>query len=205
MGLPNGSDGILKLAGNFPQSTVVGLRVGSLPNEEVLLVLLALRPYLSAPRCHFKHDFHQRGRFPLFHSNSKQSSDLCHVSLLQLGQYFPGSLAGTSPPPPPFLSNAYVNVSTFFKRRALVSVRVKIVMVTEALDFTSSSNTPLPVTTIPTKLSKQPSKSYTVAGVGRPTGGSLPPPAPPSSAPPNCSTSFPLAWIRMVSFMSDLV
>ena len=30
VGMPNGSGGILHLAGNFPESTLVGLRVGSL-------------------------------------------------------------------------------------------------------------------------------------------------------------------------------
>ena len=48
-------------------------------------------------------------------------------------------------------------------------------MVREALDFTSSYNTPLPVTATPTRMSKQHSKSSTVAGVGRPAGGSFPP------------------------------
>ena len=69
VGLPKGSDGILHLAGNFPESTVVGLQVGSLANEEVLLVLLALRPSLSVPSLHFRQDFHQRGRLYLFCSN----------------------------------------------------------------------------------------------------------------------------------------
>ena len=101
VGLPNGSKGILQLAGNFPESTMVGLRVGSLANEEVLSVLLALMPSLSVPRCHFKQNFHQRGRLSLFRSNSKHSSGLCRVSLLQSGKYLPRSLLGTSPPPPP--------------------------------------------------------------------------------------------------------
>ena len=92
VGLPNGSDGILQLAGNFPESYMVGLRVGSLANEEVLLVLLELRPYLSVPRRHIKQEFHQHGSLSLFRSNSKHSSGLCHVSLLQLGKYFPGPL-----------------------------------------------------------------------------------------------------------------
>ena len=83
VGLPDGSDGILHLAGNLPESTVVGLRVGILANEEVLLVLLALRASLSVPRRHFRQDFHQRGRMSLFFSNSKHASGLCHVSLLQ--------------------------------------------------------------------------------------------------------------------------
>ena len=193
VGLPDVSEGILRLAGNFPESTVVGLRVGSLANEEVLLVLLALRPSLSVPHCNFNQDFHQCGHLYLFRYNSNHSSGLCHVSLLQLGKYFPGYLPGTSTPPPPFLANAAVNVSTFFEMRAVVSVRVAIVMVREALDFTSSSNTTLPVTTTPARLSKQPYKSSTVAGVGRPAGGSFPPPAPPRSTPPNCSASFPPA------------
>ena len=187
VGLLDGSDGILHLAGNFPESAVVVLRVGSLASEGLLLVLLALRPSLSVSRRHFKQDFHQRGRLSLFRSNSNRSSGLCHVSLLQLGQYFPGSLPGTSPPPSPFLANSTVKVSTFFERRVLVSVRVVIVMVREALDFTSSSNTPLPVIATPARLSKQPSKSSTVAGVGRPARGSFPPTAPQSAAPPNCS------------------
>ena len=151
VGLPNRSEGIL---GSFTEITMVGLRVGSLANKELLLVLLALRPSLSVPRCHFKQDFHQRGHFYLFHSNSKHLSGLCHVYLLQLGKYFPGSLPGTSPLPTPFLANAAVNVSTFLKRREMVSVRVEIVLVREALDFTSSSNTPLPVTTTPARMSK---------------------------------------------------
>ena len=117
VGLPAGSDSILHLAGNFPESTVVVLWVGSLVNEEVLLVLLALRASLSVPRRHFRQELHQRGRLSLFRSNLKHSSGLCHVSLLQLGQYFPGSLPGTSTPPPPFLANAAVKVSTFFDRR----------------------------------------------------------------------------------------
>ena len=33
VGLPSGSDSILHLAGNFPESTVVGIRVGSLSKE----------------------------------------------------------------------------------------------------------------------------------------------------------------------------
>ena len=76
LGLPNGSDGILHLEGNFPESTVVGLRVRSLANEEILSVLLALRPSISVPRPHFKQDFHQHGRLSLFRSNSKYSSGL---------------------------------------------------------------------------------------------------------------------------------
>ena len=138
VGLSNGSDSILKLAGNFPESTMVGLRVGSLAKEEILSVLLALMPSLSVPHSHFKQDFHQHGSMYLFCSISKHSYGLCHVSLLQLGQYLPGSLPVTSPPPPPFLANVAVNVSTFFERRLLVSVMVAIVMVREALDFTSS-------------------------------------------------------------------
>ena len=54
LGLPGGSEGILHLVGNFPETTVVGLRVGSLDNKGVLSVILALRPSLSAPRRHFK-------------------------------------------------------------------------------------------------------------------------------------------------------
>ena len=50
VGLPNAIDGILHLAGNLPESTVVGLQVGRLANEEVFSVLLALRPFLSVPR-----------------------------------------------------------------------------------------------------------------------------------------------------------
>ena len=57
VGLTDCSDGILHRTGNFPESTVVGLRVGSLANEEVLSVLLALRPSLSVPRRHFRQDF----------------------------------------------------------------------------------------------------------------------------------------------------
>ena len=124
-----GREGILHLAGNVPESNVVVLWVGSLSNEEVLSVLLALRASLSVPRRYFRKDFYQRGCFSLFRFNSKHLSGLCHVSCLQLGQYLPGSLPGTSPPPPPFLANAAVNVSTFFERRELVSVRVAIVMV----------------------------------------------------------------------------
>ena len=88
VGLPAGSNGILHLSGNFPESTVVGLRVGSLANEEVLSVLLVLRAYLSVPRCHFRQYFHQRGHVSSFRSNLKHSSGLCHVSILQLGQFF---------------------------------------------------------------------------------------------------------------------
>ena len=88
VGLPAGSGGIIHLAGNFPESTVVGLRVGSLANEEVLLVLLVLRASLSVPRLHSRQDFHQRGKLYLFRSNSKHLSGLCHVSLLQLRKYF---------------------------------------------------------------------------------------------------------------------
>ena len=33
VGLPAGSDGILHLTGNLPESTVVGLRVGSLASQ----------------------------------------------------------------------------------------------------------------------------------------------------------------------------
>ena len=124
VGLPDSSNGIIHLAGNWPESTVVGLRVGSLANKEVLLVLLALRASLYVTRCHFRQDFHQRGRFSLFLSNSKHVSGLCHVFLLQWGQCFTGPLPGTSTPPPPFLSNASVNVSTFFARQALLSVGV---------------------------------------------------------------------------------
>ena len=69
VGLPYGSDGILHLAGNLEERTVIGLRVGSLANEELLLVLLALRPSLSVPRCHFKQYFHQRICLSLFRSN----------------------------------------------------------------------------------------------------------------------------------------
>ena len=116
VGLPNVSDVILYFVRNVTESTVVGLQVGSLTNEEVLSVLLALRPSLSIPRRHFKQDFHQRGRLSLFRSNSKHSSSLCcHVSLLQLGQYFSGSLPDTSPSPPLFLANATVRVSIFFE------------------------------------------------------------------------------------------
>ena len=63
VGLPYGRNGTLQLAGNFLESTVVGLRVGSLANEEVLSVLLTLRASLSVPHCNFRQDFHQRGRF----------------------------------------------------------------------------------------------------------------------------------------------
>ena len=157
---------------------------------------------VEVPHCHFRQDFHQRGRLSLFFYNSKHASGLCHVSLLHLGQCFPGPLPGTSTLPPPFLDNASVKVSTFFLRRVLLSMRVAIVMVREALDFTSSSNTPLPVTATPARLSKKPSKSSVVAGVGRQAGGSFPPTALTSATPPNCSASFPPAWIRMVSFMS---
>ena len=181
---------------------MVRLQVGSLSDEEVLLVLLELKASLSVPRCHFRQDFHQRGRLSLLFSNSKHASGLCHVSLFQLGQCFPGPLPGTSTPPPPFLVNASIKVTTFFARRVLVSVRAAIVMVRKALDLTSPSNTPLPVTATPTKLSKQPSNSSTVAGVGRPARGSFPPTAPPSAALPNYSASFTPAWIRMVSFIS---
>ena len=201
-GLPNGSKAIIKLSGNFPKSAMVGLRVGcGLINEELLSVLLALRPSISVPRRNFKKDFHQRGSLSLFFSNSKQLSGLCQVSPLQLGQYLPGTLPVTSPLPPPFLANSAVNISTLFERRELVSVRVAIVLVREALEFVIYSNNPLPVTATPARLSKQPSKSSTVAGVGHPAGGSFPPPAPPSAAPPNCSASFPPAWILVVSFM----
>ena len=106
VGLLSGINGILYLAGNWPESTVVGLQVGSLYDEEVLLVLLALKAYLSVPHRHFRQVFHQRGRLSLLLSNSKHASGLCHVYLLQLGQYFPGPLSGTSTPPPPFLANA---------------------------------------------------------------------------------------------------
>ena len=83
-GLPNVSKGILHLADNFPEINMVGLRVGcGLTNEEVLLVLLALRPSLSVPRPHFKQDFRQRECLPLLRSNSKHSSSLWHVSLLK--------------------------------------------------------------------------------------------------------------------------
>ena len=190
--LPSGRDGILHLAGNSTESNVVGLWVGSLANKEVLLVLLALRACLFIPCRHFSQDFHQRGRLSLFRSNSKHSSGLCHVSLLQLGQYFPGSLPGTSTPPPTFLSNDAVRVSTFSARQVFMSVRVATMMVREALDFTSSSNNPLPGTATPARLSKQPSKYSTVAGVGCPAESSFPPTAPPSAAPPNCSASSPL-------------
>ena len=202
VGPPGGSKSMLHLEGNLPESTVVGLQVVSLANKGVLSVLLALSPSLSFPRRHSKQDFYQHGCLSLFRSNSKHSSGFCHVSLLQLGQYFPGSLPVTSPPPPPFLANTAVNVSTFFERRALVSVWVAIVKVREALDFSSSSNTPSPVTATPARLSKQPSKSSMVAGVGRPAGGSFYLLAPPRAAPPNCSASFPPSLIRMVSFMS---
>ena len=84
-------------------------------------------------------------------------------------------------------------------------MRVVIVLVREALEFTISSNTPLPVTATSDRLSKKPSKSSTVAEVGLPVGGFPPPPALPSAAPPNYSASFPPAWILMVSFMSALV
>ena len=57
VGLTNGSKVILQLAGNYPESNMVGLRVGSLANEEVFLVLLALRASLSVPRRHFRQDF----------------------------------------------------------------------------------------------------------------------------------------------------
>ena len=57
-----------------------------------------------------------------------------------------------------------------------MSVRVAIVLVREALKFTISSNTTLPITATPERLSKQPPTSYTVAGVGRPMGGSFPMP-----------------------------
>ena len=70
--LQNGSDGILQLAGNFIESNVVGLRVGSLATEEVLSVLVALRPYLFVPRRNLKQDFHQRG--PLTLSDLTQST-----------------------------------------------------------------------------------------------------------------------------------
>ena len=75
-GLPAGSDSIIQLVVNFPESTVVVLRVGSLANEELLSVLLALRASLSVPRHHFRQDFHQRGRLSLFRFNSKHSSGL---------------------------------------------------------------------------------------------------------------------------------
>ena len=152
--LSDGSNGIINLTGNLPENIVVGLRVGSLAKEGVFLVLIALRPSLSVPHRHIRLDFHQRGRFSILRSNSKHSSGLCHVYLFQFGQYLLGSLQGTSPPPPPFLTNAVVNVSTFFERRVLVLVGLAIVMVREVLDFTSSSNTPLPVTATPARLSK---------------------------------------------------
>ena len=135
VGPPGGSEGMLHLEGNLPEITVVGLRVGSLANEEVLLVLLALRPSLSVPRRHSNQEFHQRGCLSLFRYNSKHSSGLCHISLLQLGQYFTGSLPGTSPLPPTFLANTAVNVSKSFERRVLVSVRVEIVMVKRGVGF----------------------------------------------------------------------
>ena len=69
VGLPYVSNIILHLAGNFTESTVVGLRLGSLANEGVLSLLLALRPFLSIPRLCFKQDFPQRGRLSLFRSN----------------------------------------------------------------------------------------------------------------------------------------
>ena len=56
VGLPDVSNGILHLAGNWPESTVVGLRVGSLANEEVLSVLIGLRASLSVPHRHFRQD-----------------------------------------------------------------------------------------------------------------------------------------------------
>ena len=152
-------------------------------------VLLALTPSLSVPRRHFRQNFQWHGRLSLFFFNSKHVYGLCHVSIFQLGQCIPGPLLGTSTPPPPFLANASVKFSTFFARRALVSARVAIVMVREVLDFTSSSNTPLPVTATPARLSKQTSKSSTVAGVGHPARGSLPLTAPPSAATPNCGRS----------------
>ena len=117
-GLPNGSRGILKLAGKLTESVMVGLWVGcGLINKELFSVLLALRTSLFVPRCHFKQDFHQRGRLSSFISNSKKSLDMCQVSLFQLGQYLPEPLLVTSPPPPPFLANTAVNISTFFERR----------------------------------------------------------------------------------------
>ena len=148
------------------------LRVGcGLINKEVLSVLLALRPSLSVPRRHFKQDLHQHGRLSLFFSNSKKSSGFCQVYLLQLGQYFPDLLSFTSPPSPPFLANYAVNVSILFKRRELVSVRVTIVLVSEALEFTIYYNTNLIVTATPARLPKQPPKYSTVEGVGSTAGG----------------------------------
>ena len=64
-------------------------------------------------------------------------------------EMFPGPLSGTSTLPPPFLANVFVKVSTFFARRAFLSVRVAMVMVRESLDFISSYNTSLPVTATP--------------------------------------------------------
>ena len=133
-GLPNVSKGIIKLAGTLPEIVMVGLQVGcGLINEEILSVLLALRRSISVPRRHFKQDFHQHKRLSLFLSNSKQSSSLFQVSLLQLRQYLLGILLITSTLPPPFLANSAFKVSTFFERRELVSVRVAIVLVREAL------------------------------------------------------------------------
>ena len=70
IGLTDGSNGLLHLAGNLPEITVVGLRVASLAYEGVLLVLIALKPSLSFPHLHFKQDFHQCGRLSLSRSNS---------------------------------------------------------------------------------------------------------------------------------------
>ena len=81
-------------------------------------------------------------------------------------------------------------------------VRVEIVVVREAFDFTISNNTTLPVTYTPHRMSKQPSKSSKLAGVERLAGGYFPPPAPQSAALPNFSAFFPPACIRMVSFVS---
>ena len=57
VGLPADSNGILHLAGNWLESTVVGLRVGIIAKKEVLLVLLALRASLSVPHRHFRKSF----------------------------------------------------------------------------------------------------------------------------------------------------
>ena len=71
--LPNGSKGIIKLAGDLKDSEMVGLQVGcGLINKELLSLLITLRPSLSIPRRHFKQDFHQCRRLYLFFSNLEQ-------------------------------------------------------------------------------------------------------------------------------------
>ena len=78
--LPNGSKGIIKLAGDLKDSEMVGLQVGcGLINKELLSLLITLRPSLSIPRRHFRKYFYQRRRLSLLFSNSNHTSGLFHV------------------------------------------------------------------------------------------------------------------------------